>query len=329
MDKEKRIEELHAKEDKTTKELEELFILTSPKAIVDKVDAKWDPPYVAVKSLVAKVHHDMLFVDPASRGVVTGIQAIDERGGCFRRQDLIVIGGRPSMGKTAFAITIMRNMALAGNPVMLFSLEMSDEQLVERLLCMQGDASMHDITKRENHEENITKITRAAQPTADLPIWIDDTGGLTVEVIEGRIETAIKELGIKCVFIDYIQLMNTTMKNPENRASYIGHISRNLKRIAKKLDIPIVILGQVNRKCEDRVNKRPTKGDLKDSGDIEQDADVIILLYRDEEYNPSLENSGIAEAIFAKYRNGKTGIAKLAFIKHSMRFADLYEGQVR
>lgn len=285
----------------------------------------WEPerPYVSVRSLVAKVHHDMLFVDPASRGVKTGLNAVDEMGGCFRRQDLIIIGGRPSMGKTAFAVSIMRNMAKSGNPVLLFSLEMSKEQLTERLLCMEKDACMHDITRRVNHDENIKLITNSAQGVADMPIWIDETGGLSIEVFEERLVMAIKELGIRCVFVDYIQLMNSKMKNPEKRNAYIGHISRNLKRIAKENDIPIVVLGQVNRECEKRVNKRPNKADLKDSGDIEQDADVIILLYRDEEYNPATKDMGVAEVIFAKYRNGKTGVAKLAFLEESMRFADL------
>jgi replicative DNA helicase len=280
-------------------------------------------PYKPVSSLVAQVHHDMLFTDPASRGVQTGLSAIDNMGGCFRRQDLIVIAGRPSMGKTALAVSILRNMAKSGIPSLIFSLEMSKEQLVERLLCQEKDACMHDITRRKNHEHNVELISKAAQPVSELPIWIDETGGLTVESFEERLKQAIEDLGIKCVFIDYLQLMNTVTKSPERENAYIGHITRNLKRIAKDNDIPIVLLAQVNRQCEYRTNKRPVKADLKGSGDIEQDADVIIFLYRDEEYNPASEDKGTAEAIFAKYRNGKTGIVKLTYLSESMRFADL------
>jgi replicative DNA helicase len=285
----------------------------------------WSPvrPYVPIRSLVVEAVHEMLYGDPASRGVLTGLSDIDELGGCFRRQDLIVIAGRPSMGKTALGVTIMRNMAKTKNPVLMFSLEMSAQQLTERLLCQEQDACMHDINRRYNHEENCLKITKSAQAIADLPIWIDETGGIFIEQMAKRIPQAIEEQGIKCVFVDYLQLMQADGANPEKRVAYIGHITRNLKRLAKENNIPIVLLAQLSRKTEERQEKRPSLADLRDSGEIEQDADMVILLYRDEYYNKDSKDAGIAEAIVAKYRNGKTGTARLAFIEESMRFANL------
>jgi replicative DNA helicase len=292
------------------------------RVIVAKDIMKECRPYKPIRSFIAKTAEDM-FIDPAKKGVKTGLTEIDSMGGCFRRQEFIVIAARPSMGKTAFVVTIMINMAKAGNPILLFSLEMSKEGIGGRMLCQQARVCMDDINNGTGNDTNMPKIMRAAQPLSELPIWIDETGGLTIEDMEERILTAIEEHGIKCVFIDYLQLMNSKMKNPESRHTYIGHISRNIKRIAKANDIPMVVLGQVNRRCEERVNKRPTSSDLKDSGDIEQDADVVILLYRDEKYNPATDDKGIAEAIFDKNRNGRTGVVKLAFLEESMRFADL------
>jgi replicative DNA helicase len=286
----------------------------------------WEPKrdYVSVRSQVERVMNDMLYTDIDDIGVRTGIRAIDNMIGCLRRKTITVIGGRPSMGKTAFMLTIMLNMAKRGIPVMLFTPDADIDETIERLLCQIKDVCLQDVILRLDHDENILKVTRAAVALADMPIWIDETGGVQIEQMEKRLKTAIDEHGIKCVFIDYVQLMNTVTKTTTNEAAYIGHIARNLKRICKQYDIPIVMLSQLNRDCEGRVNKRPVSRDLKGSGAIEQEANGIMLLYRDEVYHPKTDDKGIAEVIITKFKKGKTGTAKVTFLAESMRFTDLY-----
>lgn len=285
----------------------------------------WEPtrPWSSVKSLIQPTYHDMLFVDPASRGVLTGFETIDSRGGCFRRGDLIVIAARPSMGKTALAISIMLNMAKQGNPSMFFSLETSVQQVTERLLCQVKDVSLNDVNTRKNHEYNIKQLTQASIELAEYPIYLDDTTSLSIESMSDRIALAVKELGIKCVFVDYIQLMNTTTKTHDNDAAFLSYIAKNLKKMAKDNDLPIVALAQVNRACVSRPNKRPAMADIKGSSGIEDAADVIAMLYRDEYYSPTSDDAGKAELIFVKWKTASTGIDKIAFLPESMRFANL------
>jgi replicative DNA helicase len=287
----------------------------------------WEPKrdYVSVRSILPSVVENMLYADLDKLGERTGFDAIDKRLGIFRRKNLIVIAGRPSMGKSALMTSMMLNMSMRGTPVLLFTPEMSKEETAERLLCQINDINMQNVMQRYNHECNIARVNEAAEKLEKLPIWIDDTGGVQLEWVEARLKTAIKEHGIKCVFIDYLQLMNTLAKDAGKEVAYIGYISRNLKRIAKENDVPIIMLSQLNRDCEKRNDKRPQLSDLKGSGDIEQDGDVIAFVYRDEVYNIRSEDFGTAEVIIRKFRNGKTGTARLAFLSDSMRFADLCE----
>jgi replicative DNA helicase len=288
----------------------------------------WEPvrPYVSVRTLTDSVIHNMFHADIDSLGERTGIVAIDNRIGCFRKKTLTVIAGRPSMGKTAFMFSVMLNMARREVPIILFTPETTKEESTERLLCQINDVNMQQILLRQNVEVNERLIRDAKTKLDEMGIWIDDTGGIQLEWLDDRLSQAIKEKGVRCVFIDYLQLMNTTTKDSKDGSAYIGYISRNLKRIAKENNIPVVLLAQVNRKCEERTNKRPMNSDLKGSGDIEQDADGVMFLYRDEQYHPDTSDKGMAEVIISKYRNGKTGTVKLAFLAESMRFADLCEG---
>jgi replicative DNA helicase len=278
--------------------------------------------YHHVRHLAGKVATEMMQPEVESRGVKTHILTLDRAIGCLRNSDLIVIGARPSMGKTAFILSIIMNMAINGDASLIFSHEMARTQLTERFLCQIHGASMQDMTLKLNMEENSRRIVQAAQVLHELPILINDKAP-KFHKIESIMRTAKKEHGIKAVFIDYLQLMMVDRSMGENRNQQLGYITRNLKRIAKELDIPIVLLAQLNRGLEQRTNKRPMLSDLRDSGEIEQDADVVIFLYRDEMYHRNTNDKGIVEVDVAKARNMGLAWMKLAFLADCIKLADL------
>jgi replicative DNA helicase len=254
-------------------------------------------------------------------GVPTGFSQIDELTTGLQKSDLIIVGGRPSMGKTAFSLNIAQYVgAHMKEPVAIFSLEMSKEQLAFRMLCSEAMVDSNSIRKGFIKKEDWHRLTNAAGNLASAPIFIDDSAGMTVLEMRAKARRLKAEHGLSLVIVDYLQLMRGR-GNAERREQEISEISRSLKALAKELRVPVIALSQLNRGVESRTEKKPTLADLRESGAIEQDADVIIFLYRDEVYNKKREdNKGKAEIIIAKQRNGPTGEIPLTFLSHCTRF---------
>ncbi|BCB96724.1 replicative DNA helicase [Dissulfurispira thermophila] len=260
----------------------------------------------------------------AITGIPSGFKDIDELTSGFQPGDLIIIGGRPGMGKTAFALNIAQHVAIdLKEPVAIFSLEMSKEQLAMRMLCAESMVSASSVRKGFISKQDWPKLTNAAGRLADAPIFIDDSSAITVLEVRAKARRLKMEHGgLSLVVVDYLQLMRSR-GNFERREQEISEISRSLKALAKELKVPVIALSQLNRAVEQRGEKKPTLADLRESGAIEQDADVIIFIYRDEIYNKNNpSNKGKAEIIIAKQRNGPTGTVNLTYLADSTRFVD-------
>ncbi|MCD5412312.1 MAG: replicative DNA helicase [Thermodesulfovibrionales bacterium] len=260
----------------------------------------------------------------AITGVPSGFKDIDELTSGFQSGDLIIVGGRPGMGKTAFALNVAGYVAAdMRETVAVFSLEMSKEQLALRMICAESGVNSSSVRKGFIGKQDWIKLTNAAGRLADAPIFIDDSSMLTVLEIRAKARRLKMEYGmLSLIVVDYLQLMRS-MGKFERREQEISDISRSLKALAKELKVPVIALSQLNRAVEQRGEKRPTLADLRESGALEQDADVIIFLYRDEFYNKNNpSNKGKAELIVAKQRNGPTGIVNLTYLADSTKFVD-------
>ena len=258
-------------------------------------------------------------------GVPTGFEKIDDLTSGLQKSDLIIVAGRPSMGKTAFALNIAQFAAMeTQTAVAIFSLEMSKEQLVFRLLASEAKVDSQRLRKGFLGETDWPKLTTAAGRLSEAKLFIDDTPAITVLEMKAKSRRLKADQGLGLIIVDYIQLMRAG-GNRDNREQEISEISRSLKALAKELHVPVIALSQLNRKVEDRTNRRPQMADLRESGAIEQDADVIAFIYRDEVYNKSDDNpeKGTAEIIIGKQRNGPTGIVKLAFLEKFTSFENL------
>ena len=257
-------------------------------------------------------------------GIPTGFSKIDELTSGFQRSDLIIIAGRPSMGKTSFALNIAQNSAAHpdnNSKVAFFSLEMSKEQLVTRLLCSQSEINSKTLRGGLLKDEDWPRLSAAAAVVSELPIYIDDTSAISVMEMRAKARRLKNDKGLDLVFVDYLQLMRG---DGESREREISEISRSLKAMAKELEVPVVALSQLNRSVESRPDKRPQLSDLRESGAIEQDADVIMFVYRDEVYNKdNPENAGLAEILIRKQRNGPTGVAEMRFFGEFTQFRDI------
>jgi len=261
-------------------------------------------------------------------GVPTGFEMLDEKTSGLQKSDLVVVAGRPSMGKTALALNIAQYAAIEANiPVAIFSLEMSKEQLAFRMLSSEARVDSQRLRRGFPGETDWPKLTTAAGRLAEAPIFIDDTAAITVLEMKAKSRRLKAETGLGLVIVDYLQLMRS-LGSRDSREQEISEISRSLKALAKELNIPVVALSQLNRQVEQRTNRRPQMADLRESGAIEQDADVIIFLYRDEVYNRTEDNpeKGIAEVIIGKQRNGPVGTVKLAFLEKFTRFENPARG---
>ena len=258
-------------------------------------------------------------------GVPTGFEKVDDLTSGLQKSDLIIIAGRPSMGKTAFALNIAQHAAIEkGITIALFSLEMAKEQLSIRMLSSEAKVDSQRLRKGFLGETDWPKLTTAAGRLSEAPIFIDDTPAITVLEMKAKARRLKAETDLGLIILDYLQLMRG-IKFKDSREQEISEISRSLKALAKELNIPVVALSQLNRRVEDRTNKRPQMADLRESGAIEQDADVIAFIYRDEVYNKSEDNpeKGMAEIIIGKQRNGPVGMAKLAFLEKYTSFVNL------
>ncbi|MFA5848232.1 MAG: replicative DNA helicase [Thermodesulfovibrionales bacterium] len=258
----------------------------------------------------------------AITGVASGFTQLDELTSGFQRGDLIVIGGRPSMGKTAFSLDIARQVGVElKEPVAIFSLEMSKEQLALRMLCSEAKVDSNSVRKGFIKKEEWSKLTNAAGKLTESPIFIDDSSSTTVLEMRAKARRLkLEHKGLSLVIVDYLQLMRGRGGFERSREQEISEISRSLKALSKELDLPVIALSQLNRGVEQRNDKRPNLSDLRESGAIEQDADVIIFLYRDEFYNKDSNAKGKAEVNVAKQRNGPTRTINLAFFPHYTRF---------
>lgn len=256
-------------------------------------------------------------------GVPAGFTDLDAKTTGFQPSDLIIIAGRPSMGKTAFALNIARNAAVDGKAsVAFFSLEMSKEQLGLRLLCAEARVDSGKAKTGFLGKEDWGRLTGAGGRMTDAPIYIDDTPGLSVLDVRARSRRLMSEKGLGMVIIDYLQLMRGS-GSAENRQLEISEMTRSLKGLAKELNVPLLVLSQLSRKPEERTDKRPVLSDLRDSGAIEQDADVVLFVHREEFYKEDTDRAGIADIIIGKQRNGPTGTVELAFNKEITRFDNL------
>jgi replicative DNA helicase len=256
-------------------------------------------------------------------GIPTGFDDLDERTSGFQPGDLIIVAGRPSMGKTAFSLNIAENVALdTKKAVAVFSMEMGATQLATRMIGSVGRLDQHRMRNGNLEDEDWTRLTTALGKLNDAPIYIDEGAGLSSFDVRARARRLHRQTGgLGLIVVDYLQLMaGTSGRASENRATEISEISRSLKSLAKELDVPVVALSQLNRSVEQRPDKRPVMSDLRESGAIEQDADLILFIYRDEVYNPDSEDKGSAEIIIAKQRNGPIGRVRLTFLGQHTRF---------
>ncbi|GAA4724311.1 replicative DNA helicase [Brevibacillus fulvus] len=261
------------------------------------------------------------------RGDVTGIPSgypdLDKMTSGFQRSDLIILAARPSVGKTAFALNVAQNVAArAGETVAIFSLEMAASQLVQRMICAEGNLDAQKMRTGRLEEDDWQKLTMAIGTLAKAPIYIDDSPGVTVQDIRAKCRRLQTERGLGMILIDYLQLIHGRGKG-DNRQQEVSEISRTLKGIARELNVPIIALSQLSRSVEQRQDKRPMMSDIRESGSIEQDADIVAFLYRDDYYDKETENKNVIEIIIAKQRNGPTGTVELAFLKEYNKFVSL------
>ncbi|ACO74723.1 replicative DNA helicase [Laribacter hongkongensis] len=298
--------------------------------------AKSEQGFLAMPEILAEVTDkiDLLYSrdNPDEvTGVPTGFIDLDEKTSGLQPGDLIIVAGRPSMGKTAFSMNLAENVAIhTGLPVAVFSMEMPAAQLATRMLGSVGRLDQHKLRTGRFNDDDWDRFGKAVGVLAETKIHIDETPGLTALELRARTRRLARQYGGKLglVVIDYLQLMSgSAHATQQNRTAEISEISRSLKSLARELSVPVIALSQLNRSVEQRPNKRPMMSDLRESGAIEQDADLIIFMYRDEYYNPDSPDKGLAEVIIGKHRNGPTGIVRLTFMGQFSRFENAAPGQ--
>jgi len=285
--------------------------------------AKGRSGFVSIKDLLTRTvdRIDTLFQqDNPITGVPTGYSDFDDMTSGLQPSDLVIVAGRPSMGKTTFAMNIAENAAIKhGLSVAIFSMEMPGEQLVMRLMSSLGRIDQHRLRTGKLDDDDWPRLTSAVGLLAEAKMFIDDTPALSPTELRARCRRLKREHGLNLVVVDYLQLMQVP-GHKENRTGEISEISRGLKTLAKELHVPVIALSQLNRSLEQRPNKRPVMSDLRESGAIEQDADLIAFIYRDEVYNEDSQDKGTAEVIIGKQRNGPIGTARLTFLGQYTRF---------
>lgn len=305
----------------------DILVDEAEQAIFDIAGSKGDGHFTHIKSIVPKafaVVEQLYKRKELITGVPTGYNEIDKMTAGLQPSDLIILAARPSMGKTSFAMNIAQHASLVEKiGVAVFSLEMSKEQLVMRLLSSVGRIDSQRIRTGKLRSEDWPKLTRAVGMLSEAPIYIDDTPAISVLEMRAKVRRLAAQYDIGLIVVDYLQLMRG--RSTENRTQEISEISRSLKALAKEHKVPVIALSQLNRGLESRTDKRPMMSDLRESGAIEQDADVICFIYRDDVYNKAEDNpeKGISEIIIGKQRNGPTGTSKLTFIKEFTMFENM------
>jgi len=304
---------------------------TAEKRIFEVTEKKIVGSVVPVKNLITEAFENIEARKGGDgvTGVSTGFLELDQMLCGLQKGEMIIVAGRPSMGKTSFALNIAENIGVKeALPVVIFSLEMGKHQLVERILCSHSGIDSQAVRKGMLSTDDMAKLTQAGGELFEKPIFIDDTPGLTPLMIRAKCRRLKSQHDVQAIFIDYMQLMSLGGR-VESRQQEISTISRYLKSLARELDVPVVVLSQLNRGAEGREGHRPKMSDLRESGSIEQDADVIILLHREDYYqrgNPEWEENNTAEVIIAKQRNGPTGIVELMFDGRTTRFKPKFHG---
>ena len=304
----------------------EKVIDSAQKKMFDIAEKKDSKEYEALSNVLERgfLEKERLFNNKGEiTGVGSGIRALDDKTSGFQKGDMVLIAARPSMGKTTFSLNIAENAALKeGKSVVIFSLEMSKEQLAYKLLCSQASVDMLKLRTGNLEDADWERIAMATGPLSKAKIYIDDTAGMPIMEMRSKCRKIKMEHGIDMILIDYLQLMSGS-SGSDNRQQEVSEISRGIKALAKEMECPIIALSQLSRAPEQRADHRPMLSDLRESGSIEQDADVVMFLYRDEYYNKETEEKGIGECIIAKQRNGPVGTVKMAWIGAHSKFADI------
>ncbi|QKS48897.1 replicative DNA helicase (plasmid) [Paenibacillus cellulosilyticus] len=283
--------------------------------------------FISIRDVLMEVFErvEMLYSNKGgSSGIPSGFSDLDKMTSGFQRSDLIIVAARPSVGKTAFALNIAQNVGVrAKETVAIFSLEMSAAQLCQRMICAESNVDAGRMRTGFLEGDDWEKLTMAIGSLSEAEIYIDDTPGITVADIRAKCRRLKKERGLGMILIDYLQLIQGRGKAGENRQQEVSEISRTLKQIARELEVPVIALSQLSRGVEQRQDKRPMMSDLRESGSIEQDADIVAFLYRDDYYDKESEKKNIIEIIIAKQRNGPVGTVELAFLKQFNKFVGL------
>ncbi|MFH1519054.1 MAG: replicative DNA helicase [Candidatus Omnitrophota bacterium] len=296
------------------------------KLIFEISDRRIEGGYVHIKDIIKdgiELIESLYHKKSRVTGVPTGFKDFDLKTAGLQKADLIIVAGRPSMGKSAFVTSIASYVAVEEKiPVAIFSLEMSKEQLMQRFLCSQAKVEINRVRTGFLAPSEWPILTNAAGKLSEAPIYIDDTPAMNIFEIRAKARRLKAHYGVQLVLVDYLQLIRG-IRRGDNRQQEISDISQSLKALAKELNVPVIAVSQLSRAVESREGHRPKLSDLRESGAIEQDADVVVLLFREEYYKPTDENTGIADVIIAKQRNGPVGTIKLTFLKEYTKFADM------
>lgn len=283
--------------------------------------------FIAIRDVLMDVFENVEFLyqnKGGTTGIASGFRDLDKMTSGFQRSDLIIVAARPSVGKTAFALNIAQNVGVREKEtVAIFSLEMGASQLVQRMICAEANVDASRLRTGFLEGDDWEKLTMAIGSLSEADIYIDDSPSITVADIRAKCRRLKKEKGLGMILIDYLQLIQGRGKSGENRQQEVSEISRTLKQIARELEVPVIALSQLSRGVEQRQDKRPMMSDLRESGSIEQDADIVSFLYRDDYYNQESEKKNIIEIIIAKQRNGPVGTVELAFLKNFNKFVSL------
>lgn len=311
-----------------TEELDAI-IEQSEKGIFDLVQNRNSKGYSSMKEILVDAFDSiekMYQNKDKLSGIESGFIDLDEKISGLNKSDLIIVAARPAMGKSAFVLNIASYVAMHDKvPVMIFNLEMSKEQLVKRMLSSESEIDSMKLNNADLESEDWLKLGEASGRLSDVPIYIEDTSSLSSSEIRAKCRKAKLEKGIGLIIIDYLQLMESR-SNVASRQQEISEISRSLKIMAKELDVPVIALSQLSRATESRADHRPMLSDLRESGSIEQDADIVLFLHREDYYDKETEKKNVAEVIIAKNRHGETGTIELAWIGKYTKFANLYKG---
>jgi len=310
-----------------TEEVNQIIDMTE-KRIFDVLQNRNTKSYASIKDVLVDTFDtiERLYSSKTNvSGMESGFKDLDLRTSGLNNSDLIIVAARPAMGKSAFALNIATAVAKSGVPVLIFTLEMSKEQMVNRILCSEAKVDSMKVRTGKLDTNDWVKLGKASGDLADTPIYIDDTPGLSTVELRTKCRKAKLEKNIGLVVVDHMQLMEANRSNL-SPIQAMSEISRSLKILAKELNVPVIALSQLSRAAEQRPDHRPMLSDLRESGSIEQDADIVMFLYRDDYYNPETEKKNVAEVIIAKNRQGSTGTVELAWLPQYTKFENYYKG---